>query len=106
MGDLRVGSLLLVAFVLKILYCNRSLFTIQSPQNKQMWGLVGIPQGQRWCVCAATGQLSTVVGPKVIWVCGSTLTCLKPVQATQAEYLRVDFVDGRSEIVPGPSVIH
>lgn len=99
--------LCLAVIVLKMLYNGRSLLTIQLPRDGvQMWGFVAIPQGEHWNVYATTGQRSTVVGPKVIGLCGSKLAKLKAVQATQAEYLRLDYMDGHSEILPGPSVVH
>lgn len=100
-------QLLLVILALRFLYRHRSLFTVQPPKDGwQMWGLVAIPQSERWNICATTGELSTVIGPKVVWVCGSTLLRLRQFQATQAEYLRLDFIDGRSEILPGPSLVY
>jgi regulator of protease activity HflC (stomatin/prohibitin superfamily) len=96
-----------VALLLMVLHQHRAIFTIQRPRDgSQMWGFVGIPQAQQWTVSAASGQCSSVIGPKVVFVMGATLDRLRAVQASDTEYLRVDFVDGRSEIMSGPCVIN
>lgn len=92
--------------VLAALYRNRSLFTVQRAQHETaMWGLVVIPQGERWNVHAANGQLRTLDGPVVIHVFGSKFVRLQQISATNAQYLQIQFVNGRTHILPGPSMV-
>lgn len=88
-------------------YRMRWLFTNQHPQvNRKMWGYVTIPQGERWNLSMTNGQLRTVDGPDVVLVWGATLLQLTQFPAMSSQYLVVQFVDGRSEILPGPTRVH
>jgi hypothetical protein len=49
------------------------------------------------------GQLSTVSGPKLLCVWGATLLRLQLFSATSSQYFLIEFVDGKSKIVPGPA---
>jgi len=71
-----------------------------------MWGFVAIPEGERWSLCSPRGELRTLVGPTVVRVFGARLLHLTQKCAAHGEYLWVQFVDGRTEIVPGPAVVH
>jgi hypothetical protein len=102
---LRLAAL---AAVVASLYRHRAvLFTVQPPQDKTpMWGCVTIPQGEKWNVCMTNGRIHTVSGPAVIRTWGASLERLRQFSATGAQYLRVHFADGRTQLVPGPTSIH
>jgi regulator of protease activity HflC (stomatin/prohibitin superfamily) len=85
---------------------NRQLFTIQRPVNGCMWGYVTVPQGEKWNVCTKSGKIQVVEGPKVLLVWGDKLVKLEQVAATQAQYLWVQFLDGRADIIQGPASVH
>jgi len=94
----------LAALVGGILFRFRWLLTVQQPgNNAQMWGTVSIRQGERWNVCLTNGQLRTVDGPNVVYVWGATLLQLKQFCALHSQYLQVQFLDGQSSIIVGPS---
>merc|ERR1719487_1336805 len=78
----------------------------QATHNSQMWGFVTIPQGEDWNVCLTTGELRTVSGPGVVRVWGATLLKLVQFSATHSQYLTVQYVDGRSDLVSGPSQVY
>jgi hypothetical protein len=85
----------------------RMLLTMQKAHaGSQMWGWVTIPQGECWNIFMTSGKIRSVTGPEVITVWGDTLQQLKHVSATQSQYLLVQFVDGRSQIIPGPVGVH
>merc|ERR1740138_2014817 len=52
------------------------------------------------------GRIHTVSGPAVIRTWGASLERLRQFSATGAQYLRVHFADGRTQLVPGPTSIH
>jgi len=85
---------------------NRELLGIQRPRSGCMWGYVTIPQGERWNVGTTAGTVNTTAGPKVLFVWGDQLTQLQQVSATKAQYLWVQFLDGRAELLPGPSCVY
>merc|ERR1719464_1727897 len=89
-----------------VAYRNRHLFTVQRPVNGCMWGYVTIPQGEKWNLCMTTGKIQTVEGPNVVSVWGAKLVQLQQVAATQAQYLWIQFLDGRADIMQGPASIH
>jgi len=102
---LLLGAVTAVAVVLY--RCRVVLFTTQPPQNKtQMWGFVTIPQGEKWNMCTTSGSIHTVSGPQVVRTWGATLEKLPQFSATCAQYLWLQFVDGRTQIIPGPTSIH
>jgi len=105
-----VERILLFAFIgvtVAIAYRCRWLMTMQQPShNAQMWGWVTIPQGEDWNICLTTGELQTVSGPDVVRIWGATLLKLVPFSGTHSQYLAVQFVDGRSEIIPGPAQVY
>jgi hypothetical protein len=106
-GAERVLQLALTAFAAGVLYQFRWLFVMQQPaHNTQMWGNVTIPQGEKWNVCLTNGQLQTVSGPDVVRVWGATLSKLAQSSATHCQYLMVQYLDGRSEIIRGPAQIY
>jgi len=88
------------------LYKNRSLFTTQRSRNGCMWGYVTIAQGEKWNICMTSGKIQSVEGPKVAWVWGDKLVQLEQVSATQSQYLWIQFLDGRADIIQGPSSVH
>uniref|UniRef100_A0A7S4VL36 Band 7 domain-containing protein n=1 Tax=Alexandrium monilatum TaxID=311494 RepID=A0A7S4VL36_9DINO len=98
----------LAAVVAAVLYHFREvIFTVQRPQPKMsMWGWVTIPQGEKWNVRLTSGKIRTVSGPDVIRVWGVSMEKLPQFSATHAQYLWVQFVDGRTQIIPGPSTVH
>lgn len=100
--------LAVLAAVVASLYRHRAvLFTVQPPQGKApMWGHVTIPQGEKWNVRTTNGRIHTVSGPTVIRTWGASLEKLQQFSATGAQYLRVHFADGRTQLVPGPTSIH
>lgn len=91
------------------LYKNRqwlTILTIQRPSNGSMWGYVTIPQGQKWNVCMTNGKIQSVEGPKVVCTWGDKLVRLEQVSATQSQYLWIQFLDGKADIIQGPSSVH
>jgi len=106
-GVERLVYLALIAFCVGLVYHFRWLATTQQPLDRaQMWGYVTIPQGEKWNVRFTSGKLETVDGPRVVFVWGATLLQLVSASATHAQYLVVEFVDGRSEIIAGPAQIY
>jgi len=67
---------------------------------------VTIPQSEKWNVRMTSGKIRTVSGPSVISVWGATLEQLQQFSATHVQYLWVQFLDGRSQIIPGPTTVH
>jgi len=87
--------------------CFQWLYKVQRPVNgSQMWGDVTIPQGEKWNVCMSSGKIRTMNGPDVVRVWGATMVKLENISATHSQYLRIQFTDGRAEIVPGPTHVH
>jgi len=106
MGMERMLQLILVALGVGCVYRFRFLVTIQKPWNgSQMWGYVTIPQTEQWNVSMTNGRLRTVTGPDVVIVWGATFWQLQQYSASSAQYLLIQFLDGRSEIAPGPAHI-
>lgn len=106
-GADRMLQIIMIVAAVGIILRFRWIMTMQqAAHNAQMWGLITIPQGEKWNVCLTTGQLQTVSGPDVVRVWGATLLKLTVCSATHAQYLTVQFVDGRSEIIPGPAQVH
>jgi len=106
-GSERVLPLGILALAAGGLYRFRWLLTVQQPRNnEQMWGYVSIRQGEQWNVCLTTGQVKTVSGPDVLRVFGAVFSKLRLYSATHSEYLRIEFLDGMSQIVPGPTMVH
>jgi len=102
-----MDHLIVAAALIALLYHLRWLLTWQKAlNNNQMWGFVTIKEGEKWNVCLPTGQLQTVTGPQVVRVWGATLLQLEEFSAIHAQYLVVQYVDGRSEIIPGPAQVH
>jgi hypothetical protein len=90
-----------------LLYQFRWLLRVQKPVDKSpMWGYVTIPQGETWNISMTNGQLNTVNGPRMVCVWGATLLRLPQLSALSSQYLLIEFVDGQSEIVPGPAQVH
>jgi hypothetical protein len=97
----------LAAALVALLYHFRWLLAAQQPlNNTPMWGFVTIKAGDRWNLCLANGQLRTVSGPQLIRVWGDTLLQLVQCSAIHSQYLLVQYVDGRSEIIPGPAQVY
>jgi hypothetical protein len=97
----------LAVWMVGSLYQFRKFFVAQQPvNNATMWGFVTIKEGEKWNICLANGQLRTVKGPQRVRVWGGTLVQLAQFSAMHSQYLTVQYVDGRSEIVPGPAQIH
>jgi hypothetical protein len=102
-GLAQLGALLLLVLVA---YKNRQLFFIQRPADGCMWGYVTIPQGEKWNICMTSGRIQTAEGPTVVCVWGHKLTQLEQISATQAQYLWIQFLDGRADIIQGPASVH
>jgi len=102
---LQLGVLVLILAV--ALRYRAVLFTVQPPQFKTpMWGSVTIPQGEKINIHMTNGTIRTVSGPDVIRVWGATLEHLQQFSATSAQYLWVQFADGRTHVIPGPTSVH
>jgi len=101
-----VASLCFCGLLALVADRNRELLGIQRPKNGCMWGYITIPQGERWNVCTTAGSVNATTGPRVMFVWGDQLTQLEQVSATQAQYLWVQFLDGRADILPGPSSVY
>jgi regulator of protease activity HflC (stomatin/prohibitin superfamily) len=100
--SLVVGALGAVA----LLWKQRRLLRIQRPEAKTaMWGYVAIPAGEQWSVCATDGSVRTLSGPFVVFCWGDSLTPLTRRCASSSEYIRVQFVDGKTEILSGPAML-
>jgi len=88
------------------IYKARRSFTVQRPMSgTAMWGFVTIPAGEQWGVCGVKGDVRAVAGPNIICIFGAVLTSMKQFAATTNQSIRVAFVDGRTEIIPGPSYV-
>jgi hypothetical protein len=97
----------IAAFIVGAVYRFRWLLTVQLPVNgAQMWGYVSIRQGEKWNICGTDGCLRTVSGPEVVVLWGATVLQLKHLSATHSQYLSVEFVNGQSEVIPGPTAVH
>eukprot|EP00931_Biecheleriopsis_adriatica_P105690 TRINITY_DN80235_c0_g1_i1.p1 TRINITY_DN80235_c0_g1~~TRINITY_DN80235_c0_g1_i1.p1 ORF type:complete len:487 (+),score=102.24 TRINITY_DN80235_c0_g1_i1:62-1462(+) len=107
LGTWCTPQLCVLMLLMVAVYKNRQLFTIQRPKTDEcMWGFTTIPQGEKWNICMTTGKIQTVEGPKVVRLWGDKLVQLEQVSATQAQYLWVQFLDGRADIVQGPATVH
>merc|ERR1719440_2290261 len=94
----------LAASMVGFIWRFRWLLTAQQPvNNTQMWGYITIREGERWNVCLTSGKLRTVNGPQLIRLWGDTLLQLVQFAALHSQYLQIQYLDGRSEILPGPA---
>merc|ERR1719440_932686 len=96
----------LAASMVGFIWRFRWLLTAQQPvNNTQMWGYITIREGERWNVCLTSGKLRTVNGPQLIRLWGDTLLQLVQFAALHSQYLQIHYLDGRSEILPGPATM-
>jgi len=69
------------------------------------FGFFTIPQGDQWEVVASDGAVDTVDGPKTLQCFGQKLTKRRKHVVHEKEYLEVRYVDGHSEVIPGPACL-
>jgi len=101
------GMVLCLPLFMVALYKYRQLlFTIQRPKNGCMWGYVTIPQGEMWNICMTSGKIQRVEGPKVVRTWGDKFLKLEQVSATQSQYLWIQFLNGKADIIQGPSNVY
>lgn len=65
-----------------------------------------IPQGERWYVRDAKGVTTAFDGPTIVTVFGATLTRARCLTANEQEYLELRYLDGHSDVVPGPASVY
>jgi len=68
-------------------------------------GFFVIPQGEQWSMTASDGLVSVHDGPCTLRCLGAVLAKRRAVIANESEYLEMRFMDGHSEIVPGPACL-
>jgi len=71
--------------------------------GEQHFGFFTIPQGDQWDITASDGHITTVDGPRTVQCFGVKLTRRQQHVVHEKEYLEVRYVDGHSEILPGPA---
>ena len=81
-----------------------ALFCGGKPEDgKTHTGFFVIPQGERWALTNNQGEVSSVSGPKTVRCLGEKLTQMNAYVANESEYLEARYVEGHSEILPGPT---
>lgn len=101
-----VTSCVLLATIYR---CRRQIllhFVARKPTSREVtWGKIAIPEGERWSMLMSDGRARTLEGPVVVHCWGETMFCLERFSASHSEYVWVQFLDGRTEIKPGPSAV-
>jgi len=79
----------------------------QAPQGGEVhFGQFVIPQGEQWSILNAAGEVAHVNGPQTIKVFGAKLRPMQSICVNESEYAEVRYIDGHSEILPGPVSIY
>jgi len=82
---------------------DHGIFDKYAVRGRPMWGLVRIPEGQRFAVWSRlTGTCVQVDGPQRLWSFGSRVEPLPLYTAGPDEYLRIALRDGVVEFSKGP----
>mmetsp|Transcript_6603 Transcript_6603/g.16199 ORF Transcript_6603/g.16199 Transcript_6603/m.16199 type:complete len:470 (+) Transcript_6603:73-1482(+) len=85
--------------------CRSLSFWAPPRAGAALTGWVTIPQNESWYVVQSDGKIRTLEGPCTVWLLHARLTQLKLVVASESEYVKVQYISGRTEVVRGPAAV-